>query len=246
MKKLYNKSQLGFFILWIGIYILLQNLGYSLSDKIGTAWSATAALNLAMALFLYGWIRKQGLLEYYGLCRLKVPAAAMLWFLPLIVLSTGNLWNGTAAALPVWDTVFYLVCMGCVGFLEEILVRGFLFQYLKKESVKQAVVISTVSFSVAHILNLFSKGGMEVADNLFQIAGALCVGFLYAVILLRGKSLWPCILSHCAINMLSVFARREGLTLERRLLHSGTEMAIMLIYAAILIHKAPKPDAIRE
>ena len=242
MTKLYHKSQLGFFFLFLGIYILIQNAGYYLSGKIGTAWSVAALLNLALTALLYGFIHRHGLEDYYGLCKIKVPESAMLWFIPLIILSTGNLWNGVTCNLPVWETVFYLITMACVGFLEEILVRGFLFQYLKKESIKLAVIVSTISFSAAHILNLFSADGMELTDNLLQIASALCVGFLYAVILLRSQSLLPCILSHSAINMLSVFARENGLDIKQRLLLSGTEMAIMLIYAVILIKKTPRSD----
>lgn len=242
MEKLYRKSELTFFFVWLGIYLLAQNVGYFLSGKIGIPWSATAALNLSMSLFLGIWIHRRGLCRYYGLCKAQVSGKHMLWFVPLLIVSTGNLWNGTAENMPPLEMLCFLVCMASVGFLEEILVRGFLFQALHKSSVRLAVVVSTVSFSAGHILNLFSMGGMSLTDNLFQIAGALCIGFLYAVILLRSKSLWPCILSHCAINMLSAFAIREGLSVGRRFLVSGAEMAIALAYAIFLIKKIPNAD----
>ncbi len=241
MTKLYRKSQLGFFFFCLFLYTLVQNAGYGLSSRIGIPWSGTALLNLALASLLWGFLCRQHLTQYYGLCRSQVPARVMLWYLPLIFLSTGNLWNGVSCTLPAAETACYLVAMACVGFLEELLVRGFLFQYLKRRSIKLAVGVSVISFGAAHVLNLFSLGELTLAENLLQILSALCVGFLYAAILLRSGSLLPCILSHSVINMLFVFGREAGLSTAQRLQSSGIQMAIMVLYGAYLLKK-PKPQ----
>ena len=165
----------------------------------------------------------------------------MLWYLPLIFLSTGNLWNGVSCTRPAAETACYLVAMACVGFLEELLVRGLLFQYLKQRSVKLAVAVSVLFFGAAHVLNLYSVGELTLAENLLQIASALCIGFLYAAILLRSGSLLPCMLSHSVINMLFIFSREAGLNATQRLQSSGIQMAIMLLYGLYLLKK-PKPQ----
>lgn len=235
MRKRYEKSELSFFFLWLMVYLLAQNIGFMLSQRVGVECSVTAVLNLGLAVFLYFWIRKQGLLEYYGLCRIKVPLRSMLWFLPLLLISSQNLWNGIELKMSLAELAAYMVTMACVGFLEEILMRGFLFQYLKRASVGLAVAVSAVSFGAGHMINLFSAGGMGLEDTLIQIAAALCFGLLCAVLLLRSGSLWPCILSHSAINMLSAFLREENLTLSRKLLLSGSNMLLMLLYLGFLL-----------
>ena len=229
MKKLYEKSQLDFFLLWLLIYIGIQNLGHALEASLGSAWYVSSPANVLLALWLYRWVKKNGLLPYYGLGKIQVPARNLLWFLPLIVVSTDNLWRGVHWNLPAGELIFFLGGMAAVAFLEELLIRGFLFQYLRKDSLTQSVAISTLAFSAGHILNLFS-GRLSLAESLWQMAFALVLGLLYAVVLLKSGSLWPCICSHAAINMLSAFAYRGDIPFGQRLPLNLLSMGISLLY----------------
>lgn len=98
--------------------------------------------------------------------------------------------------------------MLCVGFLEEMIFRGLLFAAIAKDNVKSAIVISSVTFGIGHIINLFNGSGMELVNNLCQIVFAIAVGFLLVTIFYRGGSLLPCILVHSAINTLGTFGQR--------------------------------------
>lgn len=229
MEKFRQKSELGFFFLWLWMYLLAQSGGELLSCAVGVRYAGTALLNALLAAYLWTWVKGQGLADYYGLCPVKLPRKDLLWFLPLVLISTHNLWNGAALNLPLTETVFCVLTMACVGFLEELLMRGFLFQGLKQRSVKTAVVVSTLLFGGAHTLNLRELGPVE---NFMQVAGALCFGLLCAVLLLRGGSLRPCIFAHCTINVLSVFAAAEP---GRMILLSGVQMVLMLAYTAYLV-----------
>lgn len=40
--------------------------------------------------------------------------------------------------------------MLCVGFLEEMIFRGLLFEAIAKENVKKAIIISSVTFGIRH------------------------------------------------------------------------------------------------
>ena len=104
--------------------------------------------------------------------------------------------------------------MLCVGFLEEVIFRGLLFKALAKDNIKSAVVISSVTFGIGHIINLFNGSGMDFVNNLCQIVFAIALGFLLVTIFYRGGSLLPCILVHSAINTLGTFASDAGLTME--------------------------------
>ena len=63
--------------------------------------------------------------------------------------------------------------MLCVGFFEEVIFRGLLFQALAKENIETAVSVSSVTFGLGHILNLLNGSGMGLIANLCQIVGAV-------------------------------------------------------------------------
>lgn len=243
LEKLYQKSQLQFALVWIGIYCVAQSLANLMSDLIGVNSSVTFVVSAVLTLILYCWIRKKDLMEVYGLCAAKAPAAKFLWYIPLVLTVMHNLWCGVGINLPAVDTVFYIGSMLCVGFLEEIIFRGFLFKALAKDDVKMAIIISSVTFGVGHLLNLINGSGMELVDNLCQVVGAMAVGFLFVILFHRGGSLVPCIIAHGVNNAVSVFANEAALTVEKRILLSVINIAIVVVYTLILLKTLPKPAA---
>ena len=60
MKKLYEKSELGFALAWIGIYCVGMSIFDEISRSIGVESSATAVFAVAVSLFLYFWLKQQG------------------------------------------------------------------------------------------------------------------------------------------------------------------------------------------
>lgn len=234
MKKLYEKSELAFALCWIGVYCLLQSLANPLNRIIGVEGAANAVFNAALSAFLLAWLRKNGLLKRYGLCRPSAPARDLLWYLPLAALASGNLWNGAAGHMPPLELACYLFYMLWVGLLEELLIRGFLFRAIARDSVRQAVVITSVTFGLGHLLNMVNGSGMALGENLFQVCYAVAIGFLFAAVMYWSGSLLPCVLTHSAINMLGAFANMEGLSIRRRLLMAGVEWIIMAAYALYL------------
>lgn len=204
MKKLYEKNELTFAIVWIVLYVVLFSMADNLSESLGVAKSITAPVGIFLALFLFFWIRKNGLLEKYGLCSFRGNWRDYLYFAPLLLIMTTNLWNGAAVSVSAGEVALHIVSMVCVGFLEEIIFRGLLFKAISKDNVKQAVLISSLTFGIGHIVNLLS--GAEFVSTLLQICYAVAIGFLFTVIFLKGKSLLPCILTHCVVNSLSVFS----------------------------------------
>ena len=239
MKKLYEKNELTFAIVWIVVYCVLQSLANPLNKAIGVAYAASAAFCVLQTVVLFAFIRKNNLQKRYGLCKSPVPACRFLYYLPLLILASGNLWNGVAVNYTPAETTCRIVCMFCVGFLEEVIFRGFLFVAIAKDNIKSAIVISSVTFGVGHIINLFNGSGMNLLNNLCQIVFAVAVGFLLVTIFYRGGSLLPCILVHSAINTLSTFANDANLTTEANLLHLGILIAITVAYTLILTRMLP-------
>ena len=128
MKKLYEKNELTFAIVWIVVYCVLQSLANPLNKAIGVAYAASAAFCVLQTVVLFAFIRKNNLQKRYGLCKSSVPACRFLYYVPLLILASGNLWNGFALIYSPAETALRVVCMLCVGFLEEEIFRGFLFK----------------------------------------------------------------------------------------------------------------------
>ena len=240
MKKLYEKNEQTFAIVWIVFYCVLQSLANPLNKKIGIEYSASAIFCIVQTIILFTFIRKNNLQKRYGLCKSPVPVRRFLYYVPLFILATGNLWNGVAVNYSLSATVCYIACMLCVGFLEEVIFRGFLFVSIAKDNVKSAIIISSVTFGVGHLINLFNGRGMDLASNLCQICFAIAVGFLFVTIFYRGKSLFPCIIVHSAINTLSIFANKADLTIEKHLIHIFVLILITVAYNLILTRTLPK------
>lgn len=240
MKKLYEKNELTFAIVWIVVYCVLQSLANPLNNAIGVAYAASAAFCVLQTVVLFTFIRKNNLLKRYGLCKSPVPARRFLYYVPLVILASGNLWNGFALNYSPAETACRIVCMLCVGFLEEVIFRGLLFKAIAKDNIKSAVIISSMTFGIGHIINLFNGSGMDFVSNLCQIVFAVAVGFLLVTVFYRGGSLLPCILVHSAINTLGTFANDMNLTTETHLLHLATLIVITVAYTLILTRTLPK------
>lgn len=240
MKKLYEKNELTFAIVWIVVYCVLQSLANPLNKAIGVAYAASAAFCVLQTVVLFAFIRKNHLQKRYGLCKSPVPSCQFLYYVPLIILASGNLWNGFAINYSPAEMACRIVCMLCVGFLEEVIFRGLLFKAIAKDNIKSAVIISSMTFGIGHIINLFNGSGMDLVNNLCQIVFAIAVGFLLVTVFYRGGSLLPCIIVHSAINTLGTFANDMNLTTETHLLHLATLIVITVAYTLILTRTLPK------
>ena len=226
MKKLYEKSELWFALVWIAAYIVLVSAGDNLSAGAGIMKIVTLPILILLSVVLLVFLKKNQLLEKYGLCRSKLPASNMIFYIPLMFLLTANLWYGVALNVSVTETVLYILSMLCVGFLEEVIFRGLLFNAMAKDGVRAAVIVSSVTFGIGHIVNLFNGSGADLVSNLLQVVYAVAVGFAFVMIFIRTKSLLICIAVHGIFNSLSIFSDTAAITPEREII-SGILIAII-------------------
>lgn len=118
--------------------------------------------------------------------------------------------------------------------------QGLLFASIAKDNVKSAIIISSVTFGIGHIINLFNGSGMGLVSNLCQIVFAVAVGFMLVTIFYRGGSLLPCIIVHSAINTLGTFANDADAATEGQLIHIAVLIAITVVYTLVLTKTLPK------
>ena len=222
------------------VYCILLSLANPLNKIIGTEYSASAVLCILQTVILFIFIRKNSLWKRYGLCKSSAPTRRFLYYVPLFILATGNLWNGIAVNYSLSGTVCRIICMLCVGFIEEVIFRGFLFKAMAKDNLKFAIIISSVTFGVGHLVNLFNGSGMDLVSNLCQICFAIAVGFLFVTIFYRGGSLLLCIITHSAINTFSTFANEVGFTVEKHIICVLVMTVLTVAYTLILTKTLPE------
>ncbi|MBQ6891487.1 MAG: CPBP family intramembrane metalloprotease [Clostridia bacterium] len=242
MKKLYDKSEIWFAVAWIAAYVVLASVGDNISADLGIGKIVTLPILITLSAVLYLFVRKNGLSEKYGLSRPRLPAAKLLYYFPLLVLLTANLWYGAAVDMPALETVLYILAMFCVGFLEELIFRGLLFRAMAKNGVRSAIVVSSVTFGIGHIVNLFNGSGAELLPNLLQVMYAMAIGFAFVMICCRTGSLMPCILTHSIFNGLSAFANEAAMTPQREIV-SGILLTVIAggyaLYLALALEDVP-------
>ena len=234
LKELYNKSKIWFAVMWIITYCVLLSVGDALSALIGIEKSVTLAIGILLLAILLLFLKKNGLLAEYGLCVPKTSARSMLYYIPSLVMLTANLWYGVSLNYGVLETILYILAMLCVGFLEEMIFRGLLFEAMRKDSVKAAIIISSLTFGIGHIINLINGSGAELILNLLQVVYATAAGFMFVMMYYKSKSLIVCIAAHGAFNAFSVFANEVNATAEMRILSAILLTAITGSYALCL------------
>lgn len=71
MFRLYEKNQLNFALVWIGVYVVLLSVADNLSAALGVAKIISAPVGIALVLVLLAFLQKHGLMQACGLCRFR-------------------------------------------------------------------------------------------------------------------------------------------------------------------------------
>ncbi len=206
MTTLYKKSELWFALLWIAVYVIGGSVCDSLSTHIGIQKVVTFPFFILLTALLYCWMHKNSLDKKYGICPVTVPARKFLYYLPLALAVTCNLWFGVKLNQGIGETLLYIGSMLFVGVLEEFIFRGLLFKAMEANDLRSAVIVSSLTFGIGHIVNLINGSGADLVSNLCQVFSACAFGFLFVTIFYRGGSLLPCILTHSLLNALDAFS----------------------------------------
>lgn len=242
MNKLYKKSEIWFAISWIIVYVVGTSIADELSRLVGIEKVFSVPYLLAMSIVAIVWMRKNGLFERFGLCKTDIGAKRFLYYIPLILLVSCNFWCGLSKNGSWAEFALYAASMLCVGFLEEVIFRGFLFRAMEKDGTRSAIIVSSVTFGIGHIVNLINGSGATLIPNLCQVVSAIAIGFLFVIIFYRGKSLIPCVLAHQFINVSSFFANESAINNTTLIIQSVIICFIALGYTAILLKTLPEKE----
>ena len=227
MKKLFEKNEIWFAVFWIVLYVAamvpLRNFGDD------SPFMMTGLIVISVLMFLF--VKTNGLADYYGLSGWAKNNGAMLWFVPLWIVASLNLWGGIEPRFPMPGQIFAVISMAFVGFAEEMIFRGFLFKAMLKNGVKTAVIVSSLTFGIGHISNLLT--GHELFETLLQITFAVAYGFIVTMAYYKGGSLLPCILCHSLTDVFAQFAKDDASPMLNWIAH-GVIFVLAVAYCLYL------------
>jgi len=227
MKKIFEKYELLFCMLLIIVYILINS--YCI-QSFGMYDYRSTIINTIFSIFLIILMILLDRISYYGLKKVK-NSQKYLYFFPLVLIISVNLWNGVNINNSINEIIFYILTMINIGFIEEIIFRGFLFKMMAEDNLKSAIIVSSITFGIGHIINLLN--GADLIPTLLQICYAISTGYLFVIIFYKSESLVPCIITHSLVNSLSIFNDENSILLYL----SSLFLIIVPLFYALYINK---------
>ena len=198
INKFFEKHETLCLIILIAGYVIMnsycvQNFGYTSP--------VSFIINTIFSVVLLTLIIISKKIKYYGLTKVQ-SAKKLLYFFPLVIISTVGIWNGIEVKNSVSEILFHTLTMINVGFLEEMIFRGILYKSMEKDNKKLAIIVTSLTFGIGHIVNLIN--GADLIPTLMQVCYATAFGFLFVTVFDKSKSLIPCIITHIMVNSLSI------------------------------------------
>ena len=227
MKKLYEQKEVLFAVLWIVAYCVVMapikgQFGY------GSVWWLLAMIVFAAGAFFF--VKVNHLEEKYGLIGFPKDMKRYLFFIPMFILATGNLWDGFAPSYKGIELVIATLSMILVGFVEEMIFRGFLFRaMLGNGKTVPAIIVAAVTFGIGHIVNLFA--GQASFETMMQVIFAVSWGFILTLVFYKSGSLIPCIIAHAVIDVFSLYGADSEVT---DWIYIGVTIVVAFIYCIYL------------
>lgn len=166
--------------------------------------------------------------------------------LPMI----GNM-LGSYKQIEIGFYIYYLLLNLLVGFVEEGIYRGLMLRVLLKKGVWKAVIITSMLFSLSHIMNALA--GWNWLHVLLQLGYAFAFGFGWAAFALRTGAIWPLMLVHFLGNFFS-FIKAEDLIKSLQSSEPGLSgiiygiilIVVFIIYGVVVIRGYIKEERIKS
>lgn len=104
---------------------------------------------------------------------------------------------------------YFIACLFIAfttGLFEEVLVRGFVINNLKRHygdsvsSLKRIVIVSSVLFGVLHFVNLSGFALAQILETLAQVLSSIVIGMFFALVYLESKNIWAVVIVHALID----------------------------------------------
>lgn len=199
-----HKAKIITAIIWIIAYLIGMLISGILSDLIGISDLCTVIYRVLFVLILIIYMKKCDALSFYGIRSLnQLDSKSLLFYIPFGLMVVSPFIFGVEISLSPTTMLLLSIDALCIGFIEEILMRGFLLKALLKKSKLLAVAVSSCGFGLLHIVNLM--GGADVLPTLVQIIFACAFGFACGMFICKTNNIIPCIICHGLVDLGALF-----------------------------------------
>jgi hypothetical protein len=164
--------------------------------QVAIADSALAIIGILLLRSL-GWWEKAGFSRFIRMQDLPL-------FLLPVMIALLSLSGGIVVTAPVRILTFAFFAL-LVGFTEETFFRGLILTGLLPRGMYRAVFISSILFAAPHLLNALT-GLWNPLFTLADTVAAFGIGFTFAALLVRTRSIWPLIGLHALIDFCALLA----------------------------------------
>ena len=211
LERFYRKAEVWFAVAFIIVYVAGNSFMLQLSRNAGISMVYTIPFNILLLGILFLFMRRNQLFQYYCLNAPRCKSSAVMYYIPMVLIASVNLWMGFRFKMDAFHSAVYFTAMILTGIAEELLFRGLLFRAMAKDSMKSAVILTSILFGMGHIVNLFNGNSDNVLATICQLFYAAAVGFLFAAVLLTSESIIPCMITHSVLNALGTFSNEAAL-----------------------------------
>lgn len=204
--KIYQRKSMSSALFWLILYLLISTfIGNFIQPDEFYLIGAILQLSLASLCFIY--LYQTGLSSEIGLTTPPIESSQkMLYYLPIFFISSLSLFYGFQNALSLLGVLAFLIFYTAVGFMEEVIFRGLMFDALNRKWRHLTVIFFISStFAFGHIISLFAVG-LTIYETFLQITNALVVGFLFMVVMISSRNLKVCILAHILYNFFAAIS----------------------------------------
>lgn len=227
-----KRKELAGVLIRILVYVIVMRVFEDVNDGNNTQGWRMMITAILLGLLLIGMAKENDYSRLGLTTKTAIPWKTVLFLLPMVVVASVNLWHGIDIRFEVLDMVWYILSMIFIGFIEEILFRGYLLQLLLKKSVKVAIIVSSLTFGLGHVVNLLN--GAEVVPTILQLVYAICIGLMLSVFMVKVKHLLPCCFFHGMLNALAAFSNENGQTIGYQVTVCVAISVISVAYAWLL------------
>jgi len=243
MEKLMETKPILHAVIWIIIYVAMVNIGDALSEITGIAANTiTGAILIALSIVLAFYLKKNQKFKAYGMKGIaKADFHKTLFYVPLTLLALIQYTVGINDALSITEIASACLLMIGVGFIEELVFRGFLFQGIHARSANRAILISGITFGIGHIVNLLR--GYAYMEQMGQIVVAVGIGIALALLVAITKSIVPGILFHIVFNIGGTITKQDA---TQQIYMMISIVTIAVFYAMYLYRTAYRKSAAEE
>lgn len=227
MRNFFKNKRILHAVIWILIYLFIVSIGDSLNQELKVS-VITPILLIIMAVILGVYIKidKSVTLIHNDKTKKRSSLAYLLMYIPLFLLAIIQFIFGIDTNLGTDTVIMIILSMIGVGFIEELLFRGFLLTSIKQKSNQsRAIIISGITFGLGHIINL--TRGYDYGTLISQIILAIIIGLILGMLYVYTKTLIPGILFHILFNISGSISNQ---TQSQSLLLLGLMLLIAIPY----------------